>query len=80
MQLASRTEDLLGTGWVQGEEVEGFLLEWGESGIDKQDAIWCGRRGDFVAGEGGEVGEQAVEAADGQAVRGDASSVFVAPG
>jgi hypothetical protein len=54
-------------------------IEFGVAGFTGYGRDCC-RGGDFVAGEGGEVGEQAVEAVDVQAVRGDASSVFVARG
>ena len=59
---------LLGTGDREAEEVEGLLLDRGRAGEDGEGAVGRVRGHDGVAREGGEIGEQGLEAVDRGAV------------
>ena len=61
---------LLGTIGVDAEEVEGAALDRGRPGVQGEDVFFVERGGRLDPAIGGEVGEQATEAMDGQTVVG----------
>ena len=67
---------LLGTGDGESQEVEGLLLDRGRAGEDGEGAVRRARGHDGVAREGREIGEQGLEAVDGDAVGGAAGGAF----
>ena len=77
LDFIPRRGGLLGTsGGVDAEEVEGFLLDGGWSGVEDELAAGVEGRGDGVLRQRCEVGEEALEAVDRETVRGRAAGLF----
>jgi hypothetical protein len=55
---------------LRGEEFEGTKQSWCLLRVEQERVVRSSRHGHGVAGEGGEFGEQGLEAVDGQAVIG----------
>ena len=70
LQQADFVSCLLGTGDGNAEEFEGLLLDCGRAGEDGEGSFGSYRRDDRIAREGGQVGQQALEAVHGRAFGG----------
>src|SRR5271168_73877 len=66
----------MGTGDAEGLEVAGLLLGGGGAGEDGEGAVGSDGGDDRVAGEGREVGQQALETVDGGAIGGSSGGLL----